>query len=563
MLEQLLQEFLIIFAVSTAVAVVFRLMKLPNIAGFIISGVIVGPSGFGLISDTASIQQISELGLIFLLFSIGVEFSLKSLMQMKRVLLGGGTLQMMLVIVVSMGILKLLGIQDLRKLFLMGSMLALSSTAIVLKALHQRREVATPHGNLAVGILLFQDLMVVPLMLLVPFFASSESSAWVITSWGGFLLKGCLIITLIVVGSRYVIPAVFRLIAKGGGRELFIIAVALLIIFSAWLAHTMGLSLALGAFIAGILIADSPFSHQATADVVAWRDPLVAMFFVSVGMLLDLNFFLAHPASILGATLALMLGKTVLNSLAGSFIGTMQRASVVAGLMLCQVGEFSFVLADSATKAGLLTTTEYQFLLSVIVLSLLISPLIIHFTPVLAPRLIKTDVVGQMIERLAKERNEQNIQASAHQGALQDHVIIVGFGNNGRNLAAALRLLGIPYRVIESNAATLREFPQEPIYFGDGGTQEILEKVELTTARAVVITINDSVWIHKIVSAVRKMRPEIKLIVRLQYFLDASRCGDIEGVDRVIAEAETAKQIVRKVLGFYGITPTEIESIIG
>lgn len=562
MLEQLFHEFLIVFAVSTAVAVVFRLIKLPNIAGFIISGVIVGPSGFALISDTVSIQQISELGLIFLLFSIGVEFSFKSLLQMKRTLLGGGTLQMLLVAGVSIGVMKLFGYADLKKMFFVGSLIALSSTAVVLKALHQRREVATPHGNLAVGILLFQDLMVVPLMLLVPLLANAESRGWTIDSWGGFFLKGFLILTVIVVGSRYLIPTLFRLIARAGGRELFIIAVALLIIFSAWLAHRMGLSLALGAFIAGILIADSPFSHQATADVIAWRDPLVALFFVSVGMLLDLQFFLAHPVSILATTLVVMVGKTVLNSLAGSFIGAMQRASVVAGLMLCQIGEFSLVLAASAAKMGLLIPDEYQFLLSVIVMSLLISPVIIHFTPMLAPRLIKTDVVGQMIERLAKEKNEQKIQALAHTGSVEDHVVIVGFGNNGRNLAAALRLLGIPYRVIESNAATLKEFPQEPIFFGDGGKQEILEKVNLHTARAVVITINDSVWIHKIVAAVRKMRPEIKLIVRLQYFLDAQRCGDIEGVDSVIAEAETAKQIVRKVLGFYEITPNEIESIV-
>ncbi|MFM8269924.1 MAG: cation:proton antiporter, partial [Pseudomonadota bacterium] len=276
MLESFLREFLIIFAVATGVAIFFRLLKLPTIVGFIISGVIVGPSGFGLISDAETIHQIAELGLVFLLFSIGVEFSIKTLLQMKRVLIGGGLIQFSLVTLVSMGVLMAFG-HEVRESFLMGCMMALSSTAIVLKALHHRREIATPHGNLAVGILIFQDLLVVPLMLLIPFLASHASAPAETRSWIELLGKAAGILGTTVLGARYVIPAVFRLIARSGGRELFIIAVALLIIFSAWAAHQVGLSLALGAFIAGLLISESPYGHQATADMIAWRDPLVAI----------------------------------------------------------------------------------------------------------------------------------------------------------------------------------------------------------------------------------------------------------------------------------------------
>jgi CPA2 family monovalent cation:H+ antiporter-2 len=564
MLESFLREFLIIFAVSTAVTLAFRLVKLPSIVGFIISGVIVGPSGFGFISETQTIQQIAELGLVFLLFSIGVEFSLKNLLQMKRVIIGGGGLQFFLVTVSAMGVMTNLG-HSLRESFLVGSMIALSSTAIVLKALHERRELASPHGNLAVGILLFQDLMVVPLMLMISFLGKTGTQTETATQdWLEIFGKGVVLIGFIVLGARYVIPALFKAISRSGSRELFIISVALLIFFSAWISHRLGLSLALGAFIAGILISDSPYGYQATADMVAWREPLVAIFFVSVGMLLDLKFFIAHPLPILATSIGVLLGKTILNSIAGSLIGTMQRASIVCGLMLSQVGEFSFILADSARQLGVIQSEEYQFLLSVIVMTLLISPLIINFTPLIAPRLIRTDLFGQLIEGVVQDRNQAQVRARNQEAEeVRDHVIIVGFGNNGRNLASALRLLGIPYRVIESNAATLREFQNEPLFFGDGGKPEMLERVGISSARAVVITINDSIWVNKIVSAVRKMRPELNLIVRLQYFLDAERVKDITGLDKVIAEAETAKQIVRKVLGIYKIAPQEIESIVG
>jgi CPA2 family monovalent cation:H+ antiporter-2 len=562
MLESFLREFLIIFAVATGVAIFFRLLKLPTIVGFIISGVIVGPYGFRLISDTETIHQIAELGLVFLLFSIGVEFSIKSLLQMKRVLIGGGTLQFLLVTGVSMGILMALG-HESRESFLMGCMMALSSTAIVLKALHQRREIASPHGNLAVGILIFQDLLVVPLMLLVPFLASHSTTPVETKSWLELLVKAAGILGVIVIAARYFIPALFRLIARSGGRELFIIAVALLIIFSAWAAQQVGLSLALGAFIAGLLISESPYGHQATADMVAWRDPLVAIFFVSVGMLLDVQFFLSHPFSIIGATLAILFGKTVLNSIAGNLLGVMQRASLIAGLMLSQVGEFSFILADSAHRAGVIQPTEYQFLLSVIVLSLVISPLIVHATPLLAPQLIKTDLVGKLIERSFRDKHSARIETmNRHESSIKDHVIIIGFGNNGKNLAAALRVLGIPYQAIESNASALQKNPNEPLHFGDGGKQEILEKCGIETARAVVVTINDAVWINKIVASVRKIRPDIRLVVRLQYFMDEARCLNLEGVETVIAEAETAKQITRKVLGFYEIPASDIEALL-
>ena len=563
MLEQFLREFLIIFAVSTAVAVVFRFARLPSLVGFIVSGVIVGPHGFGFISDTQTIQQIAELGLVFLLFSIGVEFSLKSLLQMKRVLIGGGALQFLSVTLVTLAVTQILGFSA-KEGFLIGSMMALSSTAIVFKTLHERREIATPHGNLAVGILLFQDLLVVPLMLVIPLLAQSETASVTSKPWIEFAIRGIGVIGALFLGSRYLIPKLFELIARSGGREIFIIAVALLIIFSAWAAHQVGLSLALGAFIAGIMISDSPYGHQATADMIAWRDPLVAVFFVSVGMLLDVQFFVNHSLSVMGATFAILVGKTVLNSMSGSLLGVMQRASVVTGLMLSQVGEFSFILAEAGQKAGVINPQTYQFLLSVIVLSLVLSPLIIRLTPSLAPRLIKTDLVGKIIEKVIQERNAQRVKTlTVSEDGLKDHVIIVGFGNNGRNLASALRHLGIPYQVIETNAATLSQFPNEPIHFGDGGKPEMLETVGLLSARAVVITINDSVWIHKIVAAVRKLRPDIRLIVRLQYFLDADKCGDIQGVDRVVAEAETAKQIIRKVLGFYEVAPSEIETIVG
>src|SRR5882672_10633525 len=375
-----LKDLAIIFAVSLLVILVFHRFKLPALPGFIVAGVVVGPNALGLISDVQRVEGLAEVGVILLLFTIGIEFSLSRLREMRRQTLVGGGLQMGLTIAVVAALAAALGQRWQIALFL-GCLVALSSTALVLKGLTDQGEIDSPHGRLATGILIFQDLCVVPIMLALPFLAGRASGGI-----GGLALalgKAAAIVLCVVVLARTVVPRLFKEILKTRSRELFLIAIILLGTLTALATAEAGASLALGAFLAGLVISESDYGHQAMAELLPFRDVFISLFFVAVGMLVQVEFLRDHPALALGGVVGVMGGKALLAAVGPALMGYSGRVALLAGLAVAQIGEFSFVLAREGRGTGLLSEGLYQTFLAVAVLTMLVTPFLLQGGPAL------------------------------------------------------------------------------------------------------------------------------------------------------------------------------------
>ncbi|MFB3145709.1 MAG: cation:proton antiporter, partial [Nitrospirales bacterium] len=350
--SSVLRDVIVIFTVSVGVVFLFQKLHLPSIAGFLVAGTLVGPYGLNLISDREQVQVLAEVGVIILLFTIGLEFSLAHLKSSKSLLLIAGPAQVFGVLLLIMVGGLSFGLSMKAAIF-WGMLLSLSSTAIVLKALAERRENDTLHGRSTIGILIFQDLAVVPMMLMTPFLSDQEG----VEGMGKILwtlAQSLVLVTAVVIAARYVVPWLLTHIVRTRSRELFLLTVVVLGLGTAWLTSLVGLSLALGAFIAGLLISESEYSHQALAEVLPFRDSFNSLFFVSIGMLMDPRVLLEHPFLILMMVATVIIGKFVTGAGAVLAAGVPLRSAVLAGVGLAQVGEFAFILAQEGLKVGIL-----------------------------------------------------------------------------------------------------------------------------------------------------------------------------------------------------------------
>ena len=338
-----LRDIIVIFAVSIGVVYVFQKIHLPSIAGFLVAGTLVGPYGLNLISDREQVQVLAEVGVILLLFTIGLEFSLTQLKSSKSLFLIAGPAQVFGVLVLIMGGALIFGL-SLKSAIFWGMLLSLSSTAIVLKALAERRENDTLHGRSTIGILIFQDLAVVPMMLMTPFLNDKGADGMGQILWA--LAESLVLVMAVVIAARVFVPKLLEHIVRTGSRELFLLTVIVLGLGTAWLTSLAGLSLALGAFIAGLLISESEYSHQALAEVLPFRDSFNSLFFVSIGMLMDPRVLLEHPFLILAMVVTIFIGKFVAGAGAVLAAGVPVRSAVLSGVALAQVGEFAFILAQ-------------------------------------------------------------------------------------------------------------------------------------------------------------------------------------------------------------------------
>ncbi|HEV2180864.1 MAG TPA: cation:proton antiporter, partial [Gemmatimonadaceae bacterium] len=436
----LLPDLLILFALSVAAALAFHRLRLPPIVGFLITGVISGPYGFGLIRNIADVESLAEIGVVLLLFTVGLEFSLQHLARLRRFLFIGGALQVGVTIAVTAALARSLAVAWPVAIFL-GMLVALSSTAITLRLYAERGELDTPFGNASLGILIFQDLCVVPMMLLTPALAGGGRNP---TSLARTLLEAALFIAATVVAARLVVPRILHLVAATRRREVFLLTIVLFCLGTAWASARVGLSLALGAFIAGIVIADSEYSQQALSDIVPLREVFNSLFFISIGMLFDIRTIGRSPLLVLSAIATVIIVKVVVTGGASLALGQSLRPALATGLGLAQIGEFSFVLSAAGMAAGLLDERLDQLFLAVAVGTMALTPALID----LAPR------AGAWLERRTPNRwrPSQTGPTMPPNAPIADHVIIVGFGFNGRNLARVLRDVGIAYRVIDSNA---------------------------------------------------------------------------------------------------------------
>ncbi|MCF8297882.1 MAG: cation:proton antiporter [Saprospiraceae bacterium] len=565
----LFQDIVVIFAFSAVVILIFHRLKIPPIVGFLVTGILIGPAGIlnyysGLdIIDNSNheINHLAEIGVMLLLFTIGIEFSIKNLIQIRRTVLLGGSIQVGLSIAITYVIASLSGYSFGEAIF-MGFLVALSSTAIVLRTLQKDGQISLPSGKASLGILIFQDVIIVPMMLFIPILAGNAGNIGL--SILILVGKTVLLIIFTYVLSKWLIPKLLHQVAKTGSRELFLLTLLVVGFTVAWLTSFMGLSLALGAFLAGLAISESEYSHHAFGNVVPFRDIFTAFFFVSIGMLLDFKFILSEPLSVLIFAILVLTIKTFVSGFATFILGYPLRTTVVVGLSLSQIGEFSFVLAAIGLKNGFLLSESggenyyYQLFLAVTTVTMILTPFIIMLSPWISDTILKILPIPDKYIKGLKQIESKQIEN------LENHLIIVGMGLNGSNLARAAKTTNIKYEIIESDAEIVREKQNEgePIMYGDACYESVLEQAGIKKAQVLVTVIGDPASTYTIIRNARLINPEIYIIARTRYMEDVDDLYKAGANDVIPEEFETSLEIFSRVLNKYLIPKSEIDEMV-
>jgi len=548
--HDLLRDLLILFGFATLAAVTLQRARQSTVVAYLLTGILVGPSGLKLITNQQAIELMAEIGVVLLLFTIGIEFSLKKLWRMRQVVLGAGSRQVGLTILVTLSLGLVFGLAWRVGLF-WGFLVAASSTAIVLKLLFERQEIDSVHGRAIVGVLLFQDLCVVPMMAVIPALATPGSAVVFSIVWA--LLKAGIVIGGILLIAHSFFPPLWQTIVQLRNKEIFLIATIFFSLGTAWAASQFGLSLALGAFLAGLVLSESEYAHQILSEILPFRDSFSSLFFISMGMLINLTFVQENGPVVMGAAAGILVVKLLCAAAAMVTLGFPLRMSLLVGLALAQVGEFSFVLLQQGAGLRLITPAAYQTFLAAAVGTMMLTPIIIQFSPVLAARLSELRALRRFFPEPAQEELEQ--QATT----LTDHAIICGYGLNGRLAAGVLGRLRIPYVILETNPETVQKAAaiQERIFFGDGSNHEILLKAGIERARAIIYAISDPFALGRAVANARALNPKVSIIVRTKRLEDAPEL-EKAGASQVISEElEAAGEIIISVLELYGLSRKE------
>ncbi len=554
----LLTDITIILGASVLVIYLFQKLNLPTILGYLMTGIIAGPHVLAFISASHEVEVLAEIGVILLLFIIGMEFSLKSLAAIKKSVFIGGSVQVGLTIVVTALFAYWTGF-TLNSAIFLGFVFSLSSTAIVLKLLQERNQMNSPHGKIALAILIFQDIIVVPMMLLTPILSGQGEDIWSVLLV--LLFKAIAVILVLLFGARYLIPFLLHEVAKTKSRELFILFVVVICFAVAWATSSIGLSLALGAFLAGLIISESDYSYQATGFIIPFREIFTSFFFVSIGMLLDVRFLFEHLFMVLGLLLLVSFFKAIIAGSAALILKYPLRTAILTGLSLFQVGEFAFILSTVGIENDLLSETVYQYFLSVSILSMAITPFVMQYSEALS-RLVSRKNLPERISSLSGNSglsdNEQLIEN------LKDHTIIIGYGVNGRNVAHAAKFAKIPYVIVEMNADTVRQerLKGEPILFGDATNHFILEHVKVFSARVAIIAISDPLATKAVVTSIRSICPTVHVIVRTRFMHEMGEQLRLGASEVVPEEFETSVEIFTRLLHKYLVPQDEIEHFV-
>ncbi|RME61222.1 potassium transporter KefB [Candidatus Parcubacteria bacterium] len=550
----LLNDIVIIFGLSIAILFICHRLRVPTIVGFLLAGILVGPYGLGLVKAIHEVEILAEIGVVLLLFTIGIEFSIQRLLQIKKSVLMGGSIQVLLTFGVAFGIARELGQPAGNSIFI-GFLISLSSTAIVLKLLQEKAEVDSPHGRTALGILIFQDIIIVPMMLITPLLAGTEGDT------GEALLilipQTIGIIGLVIISAKWLVPYILHQIARTRIQELFLLSIILICLAVAWVTSRIGLSLPLGAFLAGLIISESEYSHQALGNILPLRDVFISFFFVSIGMLLDIDVLFHQPASIALITLCVLVLKSGIAAFTTVLLGFPLRSAILVGLAIGQVGEFSFILSEIGIEHDLLPGNIYQLFLAVSILSMAATPFILALAPKLANTILRLPLPQRLVSGIYPV-------SESEAGNPKDHLVIIGFGIVGRNVARAAKFADIPYAIIEMNPETVRTEKRkgEPIYYGDATHQTVLEKANIKDAKIVVVAINDPTATRRIIDLIRRISPTVYLIVRTRYLQEMKDLYAL-GADEVIPEEfETSMEIFARVLTKYLIPREEIERLL-
>ncbi len=548
----LLKDIVLIFVLSVAVLFLFHRIRAPAIVGFLLTGILAGPQGFRLIGASEQVAVLAEIGVVLLLFTIGIEVSLKDLLKIKKYVLVGGSLQVILTILAVFAICFSIEVPPGEALML-GFLVSLSSTAIVLRIIQKKEQFDSIYGRTTLGILIFQDIAIVPMMLIVPLLPgamqTTADSPWLI------LAKGLGLIALVILSAKWIVPEILYHIAKTGDRELFLLSIVAICLSIAWLSSLAGLSLGLGAFLAGLIISESPYSHQAFGNVMPLRDAFTSFFFISIGMLLDLNYLLQNPGYIILAAVAVMALKSLIAGFAVSTLGLPLRISVLVGLALSQIGEFSFILSKVGLDNGIISAHVYRQFLDVAVLTMGATTILMA----VAPR------VADSVLRLPLPERFKNGSYSAPKTVNKtkiDHLIIVGYGVNGRNLARSAKAKGIPYVILEMDPEIVRSEVrnEEPIRYGDAAQENVLSHVNIKGARVIVIAISDPAATRRITEIASRLNPDLFIIARTRYLEEMKPLHDLGANEVIPEEYETSIEIFSRVMERFQVPREEIEN---
>lgn len=554
MASLLLEDLLIIFGLSIPVVFTFSRLKIAPMVGFLLAGILAGPFGLRLIQETKNIELLAEIGVVLLLFTIGLEFSLNELLKLKRIIFLGGGLQVLVSSFFVAFIFLGLGYSSEAAIFI-GLIVAFSSTAIVLKLLQEKGEIYSAHGRIALGILIFQDIAAVFIIILTPLISGKTGTEHAIFE---LVFRGIGLILLTLISSRYLVPFFLYQVAKTRNSELFLLSIVAIGLSVAWISSLAGLSLALGAFLAGLIISESEYALRALGNVIPFRDMFMSIFFISTGMLLNLDLVRAHLFLILAATVLVLLMKTFVNALTTFIIGFPLHTMLLVGFSLAQIGEFSLITANVADANGIISKEIHQEFLAIIVLSMVLTP----FFMGLGYRSVNFSDKFSLPKILLYNRY-WNLYEGEQEKGLENHLVIIGFGINGRNVSIAAKKVSIPYIVIEINPETVRheKLKGEPIVYGDADQRAVLEHAGILAAKSVVITISDPANSRRIIEAARRLNPNAHIIVRTHFVNDIDRLYAV-GADEVISdEFESSIELFSRVLNRYMVPRTEIESM--
>jgi len=501
----ILEGILLLLASAVLVSTVFKRLKLPPVLGYLIVGLSVGPYGLGLIPDKEAIHSLADFGVVFLMFTIGLEFSLSKLLSMRRTVLGLGGLQVLLTAGLTMAIAFVAG-AHIAGALVVGGVVAMSSTALVSKQLKDQLELTTPHGNNAIGILLFQDLAVIPFLILIPSLAAGEHH--LVAQLSHALIKATIVMIGIILVGRKILRPIFHVIATTRSLELFTMTVLLVTLTAAWTTQEMGLSSALGAFLAGMMLGETEFRHQIEIEIRPFRDVLLALFFISVGMLFNITAIPHIWRGLFILLVTMIVFKFLLIAVLCRIFGASNPSSIKTGLILAQGGEFGFALLTLAMDGHILSYRYNQLVLGALVLSMAISPFIIRYNKKIS-KFLEPKSINQ------SEAETTEAVANTAEG-LHDHVIILGYGRVGQNIAKFLTIEGFQYIALDMDPVRVQKAQNagERVAYGDSGNIQLLKAANLHSAKALIISFNDLPTSKIIIPEVRREFPDLPILVR-------------------------------------------------
>ncbi|MBF0351189.1 MAG: cation:proton antiporter [SAR324 cluster bacterium] len=552
----LLQDIAIIFGLSIIVLFIFEKIRLPPIIGFLLTGTLVGPHGLHMIEAMHEVEMLAEIGVVLLLFTIGLELSIRELVHNKKAVLLGGSLQVFLTVLIVFGLSRSLGITPGTAIF-MGCLVSLSSTAIVLGVLQEKGKVHSSHGKMMVAILIFQDIISVVMMLLTPLLQQGDQQVDITNALLILLVKAVVIIGLVIVSSRYIIPRLMYQIANTKNQDLFLLSIVGVCLLIAWGAASIGLSLGLGAFLAGLIISESEYSLRALGSVLPFRSVFLSFFFVSIGILFNGLFLLENLLLILMLTLCVIGIKALVLMLVGVVLRSDLKTTLLVGLSLSQIGEFSFLLSNIGLGSGVLSQHHYQLFLSIAVLTMGLTPLLMYLAPLLAGSLIKAQTAVRFRKGPVKVKDStQEVDLK-----MEYHLVIIGYGLHGKLLAKTARETAIPYIILEMDAEIVKEekLKGEPILYGDARHENFLNHAYIKNAFMVVIATSDITTSRQIVALVRQLNPKVHILVRTRFILEVDHLTRMGANSVIPVEFEAALAIQRQTLSHFLIPPDEIE----